>query len=369
MRTRVVIDLALVRHNVHTLAGHTSHGTRQMAVVKADGYGHGAIPVARAALDAGATWLGVATVGEGARLRDAGITAPILVLGPVAPGDADSAVARDLAVTVFAQGDLPEALDRRAATHGRPARVHLKVDTGMGRVGVHPAEAPDLADRLRTLPNLDLEGVFTHFATADEQDLSFARIQLDRFRGVLAALEARGVRPTLRHAANTAATLALPDSHLDLVRNGIGIYGLWPSAVLRGAADLRPALRWEARVAQVKTVPPGTPLSYGATHVTRGRRRIATLPVGYGDGYPRLLSNRGEVVAAGRRVPIVGRVCMDMTLVDVSTVPELRAGDEAVLIGNQGGAGITADAIAAWTGTINYEVTCAIGGRVPRDYR
>ncbi len=369
MRTRAVVDLAVVRHNARTLAARATHGARQMAVVKADGYGHGAAAVARAALDAGAAWLGVATVAEGAQLRDAGVAAPILVLGPVAPGDADTAVARDLAVTVFARDDLPEALDRRAAAHGRAARVHLKVDTGMGRVGVHPRDAPDLADRLRSLPNLDLEGVFTHFATADEEDLSFARRQLARFREVLAALAARGVRPALRHAANTAATLALPDSHLDLVRNGIGIYGLWPSPVLRGAADLRPALRWEVRVAQVKEVASGTPLSYGATHVTRGRRRIATLPVGYGDGYPRALSNRGEVVVAGRRAPIVGRVCMDMTLVDVTGAPRVRAGDEAVLIGSQGAAEVSADAIAAWTGTINYEVTCAIGRRVPRVYR
>lgn len=239
----------------------------------------------------------------------------------------------------------------------------------MGRVGVPPAEALAFARWLAGRPHLRLAGTFSHLATADEADLTFARSQLRVFREVLSALEGGGVDPGVRHVANTAATLALPDSHLDLVRTGIGIYGLYPSAEVSRTAPLEPAMSWVTEIAYLKEVPAGTPLSYGSTFVTDRPSRIATLPVGYGDGYPRRLSNRGRVLVRGVACPVVGRVCMDMTLADVSAVPGARPGDPVVLMGSQGTESVSADEIARLTGTISYEVTCNVGRRVPRVYR
>ncbi|MDW7710548.1 MAG: alanine racemase [Deferrisomatales bacterium] len=366
--TRALVDLTAVARNVRALRGLTAAGVRQMAVVKADAYGHGAVPVARAALGAGAEWLGVALVEEGADLRRAGIEAPILLLGAAFPEEAADAVGAGLTVAVCGR-ETALALDRAGAAQGRTAAVHVKVDTGMGRLGVPPAEAAAYTEWLSGLPHLRVEGLFSHFSAADEADLSFSRAQLEELLGVRQALAARGLRPPLCHIANTAAVMALPESHLDLVRTGIGIYGLHPSPETPRTADLEPALRLTTRVAHVKDVPAGTPLSYGRTFVARQPSRIATLPVGYGDGYPRLLSNRGQVLIGGRAVPIVGRVCMDLILADATSVPEARVGDEAVLIGPQGDASIGADELARLVGTIHYEITCNIGKRVPREYR
>jgi len=366
--TRAVVDLDRIRRNVRALRALTGAEVRQMAVVKADGYGHGAVPVARAALEAGTEWLGVALVEEGTELRRAGIGAPILVLGAPFPGEADEAVGHDLSVTVCGR-EAPLALDRAAASAGTTAAVHVKVDTGMGRVGLPPEEALEFVAWLSGLPHVRVEGILSHFAAADETDLAFSHRQADVFRDVLEALAARGLTPPLRHLANTAGTMVLPGSHLDLVRTGIGIYGLYPSPEIEHTVALEPALSLSTRIALLKTVPAGTALSYGRTFVTRHPSRIATLPVGYGDGYPRLLSNRGEVLVAGRRAPIVGRVCMDLTLVDVTDVPTAREGDEAVLVGSQGEDSISIDEIAGLTGTINYEITCGVGRRVPREYR
>ncbi len=361
------VDLEAVRHNVGALASLTPAGTALMAVVKADAYGHGAVPVARAALEAGARWLGVALVEEALELRDAGIAAPILVLGPTPDEALDAALTRGVSLAVFTP-DRIDAMARRARALGVEGRVHLKVDTGMGRVGATPEQAPALAEGVHRSPHLRLEGVFSHFATADEADLAFARRQLRTFLEVLRSVEARGIPPGIRHMANTAGILALPASHLDMVRAGIGIYGIYPSDEVARPVELRPALRWTTRIAFLKEVPAGTPLSYGRTHVTPGPRRIAVLPVGYADGYPRLLSNRGSVLVRGRRAPVVGRVCMDMTLADVTGVPGAREGDEVVLIGRQAGEEITADEVARLTGTIAYEVTCNVGRRVPREH-
>lgn len=339
----------------------------QMAVVKADAYGHGAVPVSRTALAAGAEWLGVALVDEGAELRAAGIAAPVLVMGNLLPEDVEEALRHDLAVAVYAR-ETALALEERAAAASRSATVHVKVDTGMGRLGVHPDETMSFVEWLQGLRHVRLEGIFSHFATADETDLSFAREQLNRFRGILEALENRGVRIPVQHMANTAGTMNLPHSHLNLIRTGIGIYGLYPSPDVPRSPLLEPAMSLVTRITHLKQVPPGTPLSYGRTYVTRESSWIATLPVGYGDGYPRLLSNRGSALVGGVRVPIVGRVCMDMTLVDVSRMPEARVGDEAVLFGRQGQEEIHVDEIAELTGTINYEVTCNVGKRVPRQH-
>ena len=363
--TRAIVNLDCVAHNIRSLRAATAPGTLQMAVVKANAYGHGAVPVARAALAAGSEWLAVATVAEGVELRDAGLTAPILVLAPVTEADGiDLALANHLSLTVCSQRGA-EVVGHRATT-GPAAPVHVKVDTGMGRLGVEYSHAAEFITRIGEHPRLRLEGVFSHFASADETDLRFARVQLQRFRQVLAAIAERGIETPLRHMANTAATLVLPESHLDLVRVGIGIYGLYPSPEVPRSVDLRPALRWETAISHLKTVSRDTPLSYGCTFQTTRESRIATLPVGYADGYPRLLSNRGSVVVRGRPAPVVGRVCMDMILVDVTDVPGVACGDPVLLIGREGETETSADDIARLCDTINYEVTCAIGGRVER---
>lgn len=364
--THAEIDLDLIQHNVRALR-RMAPDSAFMAVVKADGYGHGAVPVALAALEAGASWLGVAVAEEGVTLREAGITAPILIFGYVPPEQADLVVAHDLRAAVFHR-DIARALSEAARRAGRKATVHLKIDTGMGRVGVKPEAAVDFARLLRHDPHLDFEGVFTHLATADEPDNDFAARQLQAFDGALQALREAGLEPPVRHACNSAGLMLHPAGHYDLVRGGIAIYGLEPDPAVSWPADLKPALTWRTRVGFIKTVEPGTPVSYGCTYRAQGRERIASLPIGYADGLSRHLSNKGEVLIGGRRCPIVGRVCMDQTMVRVPDDLEVQVGDEVVIIGQQGAESITAGEMAGRIGTINYEVVCAISKRVPRVY-
>lgn len=362
------VDLDAIAHNVRELRRCADPAARLMAVVKADGYGHGAERVARTALDAGAEWLGVAILEEALALRQAGIAAPILVLGYLAPGQADTAAVYDLNLTVY-DLDSAAALDQWGRALGRPVPVHVKVDTGMGRIGLPPQDVLAFVQRLQALPGLQLAGIFTHFATADEPDGAFTGEQFAAFRGVLETLSAAGIEIPLRHAANSAATMRHPGTHLDLVRCGIALYGLRPSPDVAWPADLRPALVWKTRISHLKTVPPGTAVSYGRTYRSSGEERIATLPVGYGDGYSRRLSNAGRVLVDGVACPIVGRVCMDQTLVRLPADLPARVGDEAVLLGRQGEAEVSADDLARVLGTINYEIVCDIGKRVPRVYR
>ncbi|WP_319951829.1 alanine racemase [Caldinitratiruptor microaerophilus] len=361
--TRALIDLDAIAHNVRELRRHLRPGTALMAVVKADGYGHGAVPVAREALAAGAEWLGVATVEEGIQLRQAGLTAPVLVLGPVLPEQAGQVVDHDLRVAVY-DPRLARALDAVARGSGRPARVHVKVETGMGRIGVRPEDVEPFARLVAGLPGVEVEGVFTHFAAADDPDPAYTREQIARFEDALAALGNAGVRPRLRHAANSAAILAHPRAHYDLVRAGIALYGLAPDAARSWPADLRPAMRLVSRIVHLKTMAPGEHVSYGATWTARGGERVATVPVGYADGYRRLFSNRGAMLVAGQPCPVVGRVCMDQTMIRIPPGVPAEVGDEVVLMGP----GLTADDWAELLGTINYEVVCLIGRRVPRVY-
>lgn len=365
--TRAVVDLAAIAQNVRSIKALVGPAVRLMAVVKADAYGHGLVPVARAALDAGAEWLGVALPEEGTALRAAGIRAPILVLGPTPPGQAEAVLAAGLDQMVHAAA-LAEALSRAAKKARRPAAVHLKVDTGMGRVGVPVEEFGALARAVGRLPGLELRGAMTHFADADARDPAFAREQLRRFHEALAAPELRGRPGLLRHAANSAATFALPEARLDMVRTGIALYGCPPSPEVPPPVALHPALALETRVAQVRWVPAGSTISYGCTFVAPTRMRIATLPVGYGDGFPRAFSNRGVVLVRGKRAAVVGRVCMDMLMLDVTGIPDIAEGEAAVLLGAQGTEAVSADAWAALAGTISYEVLCGIGARVPRVY-
>ncbi|MHB8757063.1 MAG: alanine racemase [Bacillota bacterium] len=362
------VDLGAIAHNVKELIRVKEPRVKFMAVVKANGYGHGAVPVAKAALAAGAEWLGVAILSEALELRRAGLAGPVLALGFTPPEQSDAVVANDISQTVYTV-EAARALSEAAARAGRPARVHLKVDTGMGRLGVTPDEAGLAVTRaIAGLPGLILEGVFTHFATADAVDKGYARAQFERFAAFLARLEAAGLRFGLRHAANSAALIDLPETHLDLVRAGIAIYGLYPSDEVERRVDLRPAMSLKVRVAHVKEVPAGTGVSYGRTFVTGHPSVIATLPIGYADGYPRSLSSRGVVLVRGRRAPIIGRVCMDQCMADVTGIPGVTPGDEVVLMGRQGDEAVTADDLARLEGTINYEVVCDITARVPRVY-
>ena len=359
--TVAVVDLDAVRHNVRTLKPATAE---LMAVVKANAYGHGDAPVAQAALDAGATWLGVAEIEEGVRLREAGIDAPILVLSEFPRGAEREGLEARLTPTIYTDAGLRGIL--AAASEPARVRVHIKVDTGMHRVGVAPADVDDLVtDALQN--DLVLEGLWTHFAKADVLDDPLTQRQLDDFVGVAAGLPERGIRPRFLHAANTAGTLAMPAAHLDLVRVGIGVYGLSPHPDLSAKASLRPALSWRSAVSMTKRVSAGEGISYGHGYRLQRDSTIATVPVGYADGYSRLLTGKAEVIIRGRRLPVAGAVTMDQLMVDCGDNP-VETGDEVVLIGRQGEAEISVDEIARWMGTINYEVVCNVSERVPREY-
>jgi alanine racemase len=345
------VDLDAVRHNVRLLRDRVASTVRFIAVVKADGYGHGSAAVARAALEAGAWGLAVSTPDEAAALVDLVERDRLLALGGLAPCDAVRAVAAGCAVTCHSE-ELAAALEA-AATPGARVPVHLKVDTGMGRLGCAPEQAPALARWIASSGRLRLAGVFTHFASAD-CDPEFTGEQFERFEHVLGGLD---VDSGLRHAANSAAVLRHPETALDAVRCGIALYGY-------GGAGLRPALALHAVVTQVKEVPAGAPVGYGRAWVAARPTRVATIAIGYEDGVLRSRANRGHVVIGGRRAPLIGRVSMDQITADVGEVPGVRAGDRATLIGE----GITADEVAEWSGTTSYEVLTSIGRRVERTY-
>lgn len=361
------VSLSALRHNCRRVRELVGPAVAVMAVVKADAYGHGAVAGARAFLEAGAAMLGVSTVEEGAEIRRAGVGAPLVVLGGVFPGEEAAAVGHDLAAAVWSL-EGARALAGRARAEGRVARVHLKVNTGMTRLGVDVAEVADVAAALAEIPGLELAGVFSHFASADAVDTASARAQIDRFRAALAALAAAGRAPALVHLANSAAVLTAPAAHFAMVRPGIMLYGYAPAPHLTASARLRPALRLRTAVAQVRRVPTGTPVGYGGTFVTARPSTIAVVPVGYADGYHRLASNRAAVLVRGQRVPVAGRVCMDHTMIDVTDAGDVAPGEPVVLIGRQGEAEIGADELGGWCETISYEMLTAIGRRVRRVY-
>lgn len=366
--TWLEIDLSAIGENTQRIKRLVGPETQVLVSLKADAYGHGALQVARTTLHNGATWLGVATVSEGQPLRAAGITAPILVFGYTAPWQARELVRLDLRATVYSL-ESAQALSQAAQDLGREVRAHVKIDTGMARLGLRAEDIPailDFFEALRSLPGLIVEGIFTHFATADSTDQTYARRQLERFQRVLDALTARDLRPPLVHAANSAAMLTLPESRFDMVRPGIAVYGLAPSDEVRLPEGFRPALAFKTQVAQVKEVPTGEGVSYGATYITTKPTCIAVLPVGYADGFRRAPTNWGEVLIRGKRAPLVGRVSMDQCMVDVTEIPGVRQGDEAVLIGRQGEDELTAEAVAERLGTISYEVVAELLARIPR---
>ena len=362
--TWLEVDLEAIAHNVRRVVEIVGQEVKVLAVLKADGYGHGAVRIARTALNNGACCLGVASINEGLVLRRAGVSAPILVLGFTPAWQAHELVLNGLTATVF-DLDVARALDRAAGRLDSQVRVHVKVDTGMGRLGLLPDDVVPFALGLRSLSHLMLEGIFTHFSVADS-DSGYTRWQADRFRAILDDLALEGIEFPLVHAANSAAILSLPESHFGMVRLGIAMYGLDPSPQVRCPPDFRPALSFKTEVAQVKTLAPGSYVSYGNTYQTTGSRRLAVIPVGYADGFRRAPRHWGEVLVRGRRAPIVGRVCMDQTVIDVTAIADVRQGDEVVLIGEQGGESITAEQVAERLGTINYEVVSEILARVPR---
>lgn len=366
--TWLEVDLSAIGHNTQLIKQLVGPDVRVLVSLKADAYGHGAQRVARTVLHNGASWLGVATVSEGEPLRAVGITAPILIFGYTAPWQAREAVRLDLRATVYSL-ESARALSRAARDLGREARVHVKIDTGMARLGLRAEDVPAIIaffEALRELLGLTVEGVFTHFATADSADQTYARRQFERFRRVLAALDERGLRPPLTHASNSAATLALPEARFDMVRPGAAIYGLQPSDEVRLPEGFRPGLAFKTQVAQVKDLPPGEGIGYGATFVTQRLTRIAVLPVGYADGFRRAPATWGEVLVRGQRAPLVGRVSMDQCVIDVTAIPGVRQGDEVVLIGRQGDESLTAEDVARRLGTISYEVVAELLARVPR---
>jgi alanine racemase len=367
--TWVEIDLDALTHNIQEVRSRIGQGLGILLVVKADAYGHGAVEVARVAVSSGVDMLGVATLHEGIELRQAGVDAPILILSPPMENETPGIVEYDLSCTVPSLS-IARSLSRASEARGKRATVHVEIDTGMGRSGVGLEEAVPFVTAVAKLPDVSLEGVFTHFPSSD-YDVPFTREQVRSFLGVIERLEAKGIEIPLRHAANSGGILGVPESFgppLNVVRPGIMILGLRPSDRATGCEGLRPVMSFKSRIAQIRELPEGHPVSYGRTYRTPRSMRVAVIPVGYGHGYSWRLSNRGEVLVCGQRAPVVGNVTMDVTMVDVDAIEGASVGDEVVLFGRQGGAVIAVDDVARAIGTINYEVICGIGKRVARVY-
>lgn len=363
----VEVDLGAIAHNVRTLKSRTPPGTLFMAVVKADGYGHGGFEVASTALAAGAEWLGVATVDEAVELRDMGLVAPILLFSEPPVETAGLLLEHDIRPTVCTR-EFALGLAKAAASADREIRYHLKIDSGMNRIGVRAEEVPSFAAGLRGIPGLALEGTYTHLANADVPGDWDTELQLRRFREALDGMRTEGVAPGIVHAANSPATILWPEAHFQMVRCGIAVYGLHPAPSTYDAIDLRPAMSVKARATLVKRITTGDGVSYGLTWRAAAPTTIATLPLGYADGVHRVLSNRMEVLFAGRRCEQVGRVCMDQLMIEVPRGLEANRGDEAVLVGMQGEERIVMDELADLAGTINYELACGFGARLGRVY-
>ena len=376
------IDLSALADNVSTLQ-RLSAPARLMAVVKADGYGHGAVPVAKTALKSGADYLAVARLSEAVALRKDGIEAPILLFGYSSAATVDQLLNHGITATINSTRSA-KMLSDRARYLGQNLKVHIKVDTGMGRLGMVSINSNHGAGEkskqsistvakeilaMAGLPGLEIEGIYTHFANADSRDKQHAHSQFSVFTNLLNELKRHSFEVEIKHAANSAATIEMPQTHLDMVRCGIAIYGLWPSDEMdRNLIKLKPVLTFKSRVIHIKEVPANFKVSYGSTFQTNCRTRIATIALGYADGLNRLLSSKGSILVRGRRCPIVGRVCMDLLMVDVSHLSQVAVEDEAVAIGWQGDQHIDAEEAASLTGTINYEIVTSITSRVKRLY-
>lgn len=366
---RAEVDLDAIRHNIIEMKKHIRPETKLLAVIKADAYGHGAVAVAKALEDL-SDYYGVAHVSEAEELRAYGIQKPLLILGYCDPEEFRDLIEQDITVTIFRLEDASR-LSELAVEMKHWVKVHIKIDTGMNRIGFPcTSEAVEAIKKIVNLPGLKVEGIFTHFAKADERDKTPLKQQSDQFRKLLDTLEQEGVTFDLRHAANSAAIMEAGDLDLDMVRSGISTYGLYPSdAVDKAATDLIPAMSLRSYVTQVKTVPAGMGVGYGWTYTTSRETRIATIPVGYADGYRRALSNRGRVLIHGVSAPVIGRVCMDQMMVDVTHIPHVKTGDVVTLFGRDGNLFLPVEELADASASFNYEFVCGISHRVPRIYR
>ena len=358
------VNLKALRRNYQRIKACTE--SELMPIVKADAYGHGVIPIVNSLRELGVSRFGVALLEEALEVKQAFPDLTLMVIGNTPARFSEILVREDIIPAVY-QYDQAEALSQAAAALGRTARLHIKVDTGMGRIGFRPEEVGEVV-RIAALPNLFIEGIFTHFASADQTDLKFAHRQLERFNQFYGALEAQGVHIPIRHAANSAAIIQFPEAHFELVRPGIILYGLVPSLQVGASLGLEPVMSWRARITHVKTIGRGETVSYGCTFRAAFETVVATVPAGYADGLRRALSNRGEMLVDGQRATIIGRVCMDQTMLEVTKIPGIRDGDVVTILGKDGLEQIDATEMAGWLGTISYEIVCGISQRVPREY-
>ncbi|WP_080872163.1 alanine racemase [Oceanobacillus timonensis] len=362
------VSLQAFAYNVKQFKQHIRKDTRLMAVVKADGYGHGAVPIAEEALANGAEYLGVAFLDEAVALREAGITAPILLLGYTAAHAVRSAVEQDVTLTVYSEETI-EAICQAATSLQKKAKVHLKIDTGMTRIGVRTAEEAVALCRALDREEIEVEGIYTHFAEADNGESSvYTYQQFESFQQIYQAVEAKGYAIPIKHCCNSAGTIAYPEMHLDMVRVGVSLYGLYPEPHLKKILSLRQVMSLKTKPVLIKNVPAGQSISYGRTYTTTKDTKIATLPIGYADGFSRLLSNQGHVTVRGKECLIVGRICMDQSMVDVSDVEDIHENDTITIFGEPDEGYISLETVAEQMQTIHYETVCLIGKRVPRKY-
>jgi len=357
----VEINLANITHNIGQIRKLVGNEVEIMSIVKANAYGHGAVEVAKTILKAGGNRLGVASLAEGIELREAGINLPILILSPLDINEVKKAIDNQITLTISSLTNLKDLINL-----GQPAKIHLKIDTGMGRLGIQGEEIDNLIHLLQTKPtNLEIEGIMSHLAQADAENTSYTYQQFHKFQEVITSLLHAGINIPIKHICNSAGIIRFKEMHLNMVRPGIMVYGLYPSPNMPKTIPLRPVMTFKAKIIQLRKIPRGKSISYGSTYLTDKERLIATIPVGYADGYRRLLSNKAEVKIKGVKVPVVGRITMDFCMIDVSDIPKVEIGDEVILFGEE----IPVDELAEICQTINYEIVCGINSRVPRVYK
>lgn len=358
------VNLKNLEENIRLIKSRIHNNAKWCAVVKANAYGHGAIAVATKAVEQGASYLAVAVLSEAIELREAGFTTPILILGATPVEESGTLVDYEITQAVFTK-EQAQWLSEAAVHRGKRAKIHMKIDTGMSRIGIRPELAGEFAAELQAMPGLELEGMFSHFALADAEDKAFAYGQLAKFKRAIQKLEEKGINIPIKHIANSAALLEMPEAHFDMVRAGIILYGLWPSNEVKRNIPLKPLMELKAKLVYLKSLQPGEAVSYGCIFRAERESRIGTLPLGYADGYTRLFTGKAQVAFQGKRAPIAGRICMDQCMVDVTDMPEIQQGDVVTLYGSED---LTMDEAAGWLGTINYELPCMLSSRVPRVY-
>jgi len=367
VNTTVTTHLYAYKRNLVKIKSYIGSSVRLMAVIKANAYGHGMIECARTALDAGASMLGVCYASEGIALRNEGITAPILAFGPESANSLSAMIDKDITIGI-PSGEMLSKLEQTLSSQKKACKIHIKVDTGMGRIGVPPGKAIKMVEKAWNMPGVTVEGIFSHFPSADEERDSFSVNQIETFTRILSRLEQRGMRPDIAHICNSAGTLKFPEAHFDLVRPGIMTYGLLPYPGSESVMELEPVMSLESRITFIKEVPAGFDVSYSGTFVTKRPSRLATVPIGYAHGFKRFLSNRGRGLVNGISVPIAGRICMDQTVFDITDAGDVTTGDSIVLLGKQGDERIPVEEHADYGGTITHEIVTGITGRVSRIY-